>query len=184
MMSKELDVCKKLIDYLNDIQKEEWEHFLYRSKKKIILHLKNISDIFVPHKGEIYYVQLGKNISTEINKKRPCMVWSEKKYNAWWNIVVLPIKSFRNTPIKSYNILLIPTKYNWLQKSSLLTLTDIRSVSKKRFGGKIWTIDEQYIVEIDNKLSNILWLQKTPKSCDLEADSPISGNQRGKSLEM
>jgi mRNA-degrading endonuclease toxin of MazEF toxin-antitoxin module len=133
---------KEAIGFLDENQKLEWESFVYRLKKKIKIHFKKIEGIFIPHKWEIYYVQLWKNISTELNKKRPCIVWSEKKYNAWWNLLILP------------------SEINWLTRKSIITITDIKSVSKKRFSGKIWNIEEKNKQIIDEKLQAILWLKK------------------------
>lgn len=151
---------KETIQSLDENQKLEWESFVYRSKKKIKIHFKKIEGIFVPHKWEIYYVQLWKNISTELNKKRPCIVWSEKKYNAWWNLLILPLKTYRNKFQEWYNVVIDSTKNNWLTRKSIITITDIKSVSKNRFWGKIWNIEEKYMQIIDQKLQVILWLKK------------------------
>lgn len=138
----------------------EWNKFVYRLSEKIKIHFKLPKSIFIPHKWEIYYVELWKNISTELNKKRPCVVWSEKKYNTGGNLVILPLKTYNNKFNQKYNVIIVPTRFNWLIKESIITITDIRSVSKKRFWGKLWIIGEFDKQIIDQKLKNILWIKK------------------------
>jgi len=129
--------------------------------RKMEIHFeKEIAQDFVPEKWDIYFIDLWNNIWSEENKRRPCSVYSTKRFNQSNTVVVLTIKSFYWKINKEYEILIEPNEINWLQKKSLIRITQIRTVSKQRFGGKIGTLDKELLEQIDKKISSILDIKK------------------------
>ena len=149
-------------DYINTIVDDSNEsdipNFLKWFKNKLLIHFKRKTPVnLFPNKWDIYYVNLWMNIWSEINKERPCIIYSIRKLNKWNNIVVIPIKWFYDKIDNKYQILLNPDTINNLWKKSLANLMSIREVSKKRLKWKIWIIDNTKLKQIDEKMKIILW---------------------------
>ena len=115
---------------------------------------------FTPNKWEIYFVNLWKNIWSELNKNRPCIIYSNYFLNNWDNIIIIPLKSYKWKNNRNINIFIWWTKLNWLIKDSIVDLMWIRQISKKRVSKLIWKVDKKIIFKIDNKLLKILNIKK------------------------
>lgn len=156
-----IELIKKFTDLIwlleNELNKETLINFLKWFNKKIIINFQHkIPDYFYPSKWEIYYVEMWMNIGSEINKTRPCIVYSNQKYNKWNTLLIIPIKWFYWKIDKKFQILISPTEENNLWKTSLATLMSINEISKKRIKWKLWNLEKIHLNEINQKLYKIL----------------------------
>lgn len=113
------------------------------------------------NKWDIYFVNLWKNIWSELNKTRPCIIYSKKFANFWDSVLIIPIKSYKDKQLlKDFHVFIVPTTDNKLTKDSYCDLSSIRQVSKKRINKKVWTLSENIIKEMDSKILKIFWIKK------------------------
>ena len=83
----------KIQEIVSDITTESLIEYLKRFPKKLSIHFQiPTPQEFFPSKGEIYYIHLGNNIGSEMNKERPCVVLSIQSFNGGDTIIVVPIK--------------------------------------------------------------------------------------------
>ncbi len=108
----------------------------------------------------MYFVNLWKNIWSELNKTRPCLVYSIKNANFWNTVVILPFKSFKWSKITNFQIEVDKSNENYLEKKSIVDITSIRQISKKRFLTKKWKLEKKYINDIDEKILSLFWIKK------------------------
>ncbi len=113
-------------------------------------------------KGDIYLIDLWINIWSELNKKRPCIIYSNDEVNRWDCIVVLPLKTLKQEKINNFSIIIKPEN-NWLELLSYTNITDIRSVSKKRISKFIWKLWLDDLRIIDTKITKYFIKQKSAK---------------------
>ncbi|EKD29981.1 MAG: hypothetical protein ACD_78C00197G0016 [uncultured bacterium (gcode 4)] len=160
MDNKELEKISKLIENIkNDINIEFIPHFLNWFYQKLDLHFnKNTPDLKI-NKGSIFYVNLWQNIWWELNKTRPCLVYSHKKANFWNTVIVIPLKSYKWNKINNFQVLITATDENCLNKDSIVDISSMRQISKKRLLDKIWDIEKIHFKEIDKKLVYIFWIK-------------------------
>jgi len=160
MYKTKLNKIQNLVEKIkNDITLPLISDFLDWFLEKLEIHFNKESPNLKLNKGEIYFVKLGQNIWWELNKVRPCIIYSEKKYN-WWNtILIIPLKSYKWKVNNFFNIL-IKSWHNNLKKDSIVDLWAIRQISKKRILTKAWNIDKLDLEKIDKKLINIFWIKK------------------------
>ncbi|MDQ7023647.1 MAG: type II toxin-antitoxin system PemK/MazF family toxin [Candidatus Gracilibacteria bacterium] len=76
----------------------------------------------------IYFCDLGKNIGSELNKKRPCIILSKKFINNGNTVLIAPLKSFKGKINKNYQI---KFNCNKLKNISIIDFSGIRQISKK-----------------------------------------------------
>lgn len=162
MISSKLEKIKQKINSLSDdIFIPNVLQFLERFERKLFLHFEaKIWEKFIPKKWDIYFVELWSNIKAEINKTRPCMIYSDEYANQWDTIVILPLKTLYWKLNYKFEILIQESKINWLKKKSRLTITQIRSVSKVRLKWKIGKLESSYIWQIEERIKIIFWLNK------------------------
>ncbi|MDP2090334.1 MAG: type II toxin-antitoxin system PemK/MazF family toxin [Candidatus Gracilibacteria bacterium] len=160
MYKTKLNRILNLIENIkNDINLPIISDFLEWFFEKIDIHFNNSENNLIINKGEIYYAKLGRNIGKELNKTRPCLVYSTKIYNRGDTILVIPLKSYKgkintilNTFIKSGN--------NNLTLDSISDLCALKQISKKRLLNKIGNLSENDLIKIDRKIVNILGIIK------------------------
>ena len=105
--------------------------------------------------GEIWQVNLSPTKGSEQAGIRPVVIVSGNLLNTYLNVVICcPL----TTKIKNYkgNVVLKPNKTNNLKQTSEILTFHIRSISKKRLGKKIGSIEESELNEIHNCLNDIL----------------------------
>ncbi|WP_314330088.1 type II toxin-antitoxin system PemK/MazF family toxin [Abiotrophia defectiva] len=118
-------------------------------------------------KGEVLYCDLGENIGHETNKCRPVLVISSTKNNSKFPyVLVAPISSkvhykYRNGRCSGLKypteVLLNKNEYSYLSKDSVVKLSQLRTVEKKRFiGSVIGSVNEATIEFINEKIMHIL----------------------------
>jgi mRNA-degrading endonuclease toxin of MazEF toxin-antitoxin module len=134
--------------------------FLEWFYEKLELNFNKKYSHFIPNKWEIYFVNLWTNIWSELNKNRPCIVYSNYFFNSWDNIVILPLKGYKWKTNKSLNIFLSSSKVEWLYKDSIVDLMWIRQISKKRMWKLIWKLKQEKLISIDKKLLKVLNIKK------------------------
>jgi len=120
---------------------------------------KKIPDLKL-NKWDIYFVKLWQNIWSELNKNRPCIVLSHYYFNNWDNITVIPLKSYKWKINKNIHILIKKSDVNNLESDSILDISTIRQISKKRILFKIWKLEDIFIEKINKRLLKYLWIKK------------------------
>ena len=76
---------------------------------------------------EIYWIDLGQTVGTEIRKIRPCIVISNDLINTFHSrIVIIPMTS-KPVPFAPFHL-----RINFMGKKSTILPEQIRSISKKR----------------------------------------------------
>jgi len=162
MLADKFKKIKFLIEKLeNDITLPVLSEFLDWFYTKLDVHFNKKTPGLILNKWDIYYVNLWRNIGSELNKTRPCIVYSIKKANFWKTVIVIPLKSYKATKkINDFQMIIKSTPQNGLLKDSIVDISAIRQVSKKRFLNKIWKLEENYIKLIDQKVKLIFWLKK------------------------
>ncbi len=123
----------------------------------IDLHFNNKTLKLKFNKWDIYLVNLWKNIWMELNKERPCIVYSKRSYNTINSIIVLPLKGKKiwKKLINKFHIEIKKSKFNYLWKDSICDIFYIRNISTKRVGKFIWKLENEYLSEIDEKISRM-----------------------------
>lgn len=161
MYKNKLNKIWNLIDTIkSDINWSIISDFLEWFYKKIELNFLNKEPNLQLSKWRIYFVNLWKNIWWELNKVRPCIIISDKKYN-WWNtVLIIPLKSYKWKVNNKFNIFIKSSKENNLKLDSIVDLVAVKQVSKKRIKWYIWNIEEEYIYKMDNKLLKIFNIKK------------------------
>jgi mRNA-degrading endonuclease toxin of MazEF toxin-antitoxin module len=112
------------------------------------------------NKWEIYFVNLWKNIWSELNKIRPCIIYSWRRFNGWNTIIIIPLKSYKWKINNSINLFIKATKENNLKLDSVVDLLSIRQVSKKRVRLKKWNLESRHLERIDKYVSRIFEIKK------------------------
>ena len=128
--------------------------------RKLEIHfLKKLKYNFVPKKWDIFYVDLWKNVGAELNKIRPCIIYSNRKFNAWWTVIIIPLRSYK-WKNKNFFVKIDPNNLNNLENVSLVDILSIRQVDKKRLLNRIWQLDNKSLKDIDNIVIKIFWIKK------------------------
>ncbi len=142
-------------NYLKNIKnehQEEIKEFLRWTKAKIDINFKKTSKRFLK-KGDIYEIRLCKNIGSEYNKTRPCIIFRNNKFVNSKIITIIPL----STKTKEKNIVYIDLiinsdNTNNLKSDSIIKTAHIKSISINRITKKIGKININTIVSIENKL--------------------------------
>lgn len=143
----------------NDISLPIISDFLEWFYEKLDIHF-NKNDLNLKlNKWDIVFVNLWKNIWSELNKTRPCIVYSDKKANFWNTVIILPLKSYKWKIVKDFNVFVDKKEILWLEKSSIVDLSSMRQISKKRINKKIWKVWKDILKEIDYKILNLFWIK-------------------------
>lgn len=157
MYKNKLNKILNLIEKIkSDINLPIISDFLEWFYEKIHINFNKKYSEFIPNKWEIYFVNLWKNIWSELNKNRPCIIFSDYFFNKWDTIIIIPLKSYKWKINNSINIFLKTILTKWLEKDSLVDITWIRQISKKRIWKLIWKLDNEIILKINKKLLKIL----------------------------
>ena len=107
---------------------------------------------------EVYWVDLGKTVGSEINKIRPCLVISNDWINSFNNrIIIIPFTS-QEVPIIFFHL-----KINFAGKPATILPEQIRSISRKRILDKAGEISNEIIIEVSQLLKVICELDKDMK---------------------
>ncbi|MCT3137837.1 type II toxin-antitoxin system PemK/MazF family toxin [Lactococcus lactis] len=139
-------------------------------KKKLSLtffqHTKSIS-FWPKEKGDIFWCELGENVGSETNKKRPVLVISSSKKNKRLShVVIAPISTTvkykkygeSDSGLKySHHFLLTKSNYPFLKSDSVVKIEQLRTVSKNRLiGYSVGSLDTNSLRIINKKISSFL----------------------------
>ncbi|RHZ35907.1 type II toxin-antitoxin system PemK/MazF family toxin [endosymbiont GvMRE of Glomus versiforme] len=109
---------------------------------------------------EVYWIDLGKTVGTEIRKIRPCIVITNNWLNTFHSrIVIIPMTS-KPVPFVPFHL-----EINFAGKKSTILPEQIRSVSKKRIKWE-WGKLGEVSLEIMSEVSQLLHL-----ICELEENN-------------
>ena len=157
MYKTKLNKIWNLIDSIkNDITLPIISDFLEWFYEKINLHFNKNNPNIEISKWDIFFVELGKNIWSELSKQRPCLVISKNIYNKTNTVIIIPLKSYK-WKIYSYTQVLI--KHKNLKSKSVVDCLSIRQIDKKRINNYIWKIKKQDLLRIEKKLAKIFWIK-------------------------
>ncbi len=115
-------------------------------------------------KGAIMICELGENIGSEQNKKRPVLVVSNNHINRANNVIVVPLSTTLKTrknkdgidiPRYQSHYFLKKEKYPFLEADSAVKCENIRTVSKIRLSDYLGIVDENDYNKIKNRLKNV-----------------------------
>ena len=102
--------------------------------------------------GDIYFIQFDPSVGSEIQKSRPGLI--VQKSPSRNTIIVLPISS-KKIAYSTFEIVLPKDTRNKLYTDSVVILDRIKSFDKRRFIGKIGTIQPSQLAEITTRLKSI-----------------------------
>jgi mRNA interferase MazF len=157
MYKNKLNKLSDLIEWLkSDINLPIISDFLEWFYEKLNLHFIKKMPNFIFNKWDIYFVNLWKNIGSELNKNRPCIVISEKKFNAWNSIVIIPLKSYKWKIKKKYQIMI---NLESLKKKSVVDVLSLRQIDKKRINSFIWKVNKTDLDYIEHMITKVFWLK-------------------------
>lgn len=154
---------------IEEIKKNKTTALKNWSSIKTILSNNWISDEETPKKrtiskGAIMICDLGENIGSEQNKKRPVLVVSNNHINQGNNVIVVPLstklktkhnKNGKVVPRYPSHYFLKQEKYPFLEEDSVVKCENIRTVSKIRLSDYIGLVSEEDYHKIKNRLKNI-----------------------------
>jgi mRNA interferase MazF len=107
---------------------------------------------------DVYWVDLGKTVGTEIRKIRPCIIISNDWLNSFNSrIVIIPMTS-KPVPFVPFHL-----KITFAGKKSTILPEQIRSISKKRIkweSSKLGEVSEEIMREMSKLLHVILKLEE------------------------
>jgi len=124
------------------------------------IHFNKESPNLKLSKWRICFVNLWQNIWSELNKQRPCIIYSVKNANFWNTVIIFPLKSYKWRKINDFQIFIKASSINLLKKDSIIDISWIRQIDKKRILTKKWLIEKEIILKIDEKIITIFWIKK------------------------
>ena len=161
MYQKQLDKIWELVEKIkSDKAFQVIFVFLKWFYRKLIINFYKDNPNLKLNKWEIYLIELWQNIWSELNKKRPCIIYSDYFYNNWDCITVIPLKSYKWKINRNVQIFIKKDKINSLDMNSIVDISTIRQVSKKRIILKLWKLENVYIEKINKKLMKYLRIKK------------------------
>ena len=117
-----------------------------------------MSDIQVK-RGDIYYANLDPFVGRETGKTRPVLVIQNDIGNMYSPTIIVAIITEYSEKKASYPICVATKKDNGLKKASVVNLSQIRTIDKKRLiTPKLATLSNSSMRKIDDALKNSLAL--------------------------
>ncbi|AHB41834.1 hypothetical protein P148_SR1C00001G1056 [candidate division SR1 bacterium RAAC1_SR1_1] len=153
-------LINKVKEIANDITIPIIYQFLDRFNLVLYLHFEKKTPNIVFKQRDIYEINLGQNVGSELNKKRPCIIISNQSFNKGNTVIILPLKGIRETTRIGIITISIDFLKSGLKKPTYCSCFNIREVSKKRIGQYIGTITNENRKIINNSLSIIFGLKK------------------------
>ena len=154
MYKTKLNKIQNFIEKIkNDITLPIISEFLEWFLEKLNIHFNKETPKIKFNKWELYFVNLWKNIWSELNKTRPCIIYSKKSFNNINSIIIIPLKSYKGKDlINKFHIKVLKSLDNSLKKDSICDIFHIKNISTKRLKWKIWVLEKKYLDEIDEKV--------------------------------
>lgn len=160
-MEKSIErLIQKIQNIANELTQPILHQFLEWFHCILYLHFEKKTPNLIPKQRNIYEIDLWQNIGSELNKKRPCIVISDESFNRWNTVIILPLKTIKETTKIGIISVSINFKHAHLHKSSYCACFNIREISKKRIEGHIGNIHIEDREKIKQSLSIIFWYKK------------------------
>lgn len=139
------------------------EDFLDKNQRIMFIRGNEFKLNKLLERGDIISVDFGVNIGREKSGIRPAVVLSDVNSNGRSeNIIVAPTTSYVNR-MRGGRVDLFPSQfilskkyYKQLDKTSIVQLEDIRSVSKKRITNFLGRLSDQSLEDMDKCLKDTL----------------------------
>ena len=142
------------------------QKYLDWTKQKIYYHTaKQYQRKWTFKKGEVYFIDLGENIGSEENKKRPCVILSASSHGFSSPVITCSVLSTSQITIPDIqvqivgNYLYTDENGNSKKLSGAIDLGHIITVAKERVVSKKICLLNKELNEIDEKLMNYLGLK-------------------------
>ena len=148
-------IIRQIIEYfenadIKDIN-EAMEFYKWTSTKINIHQRKTPKRIL--KKGEIYFTRLGKNIGSEYNKIRPCLIFRNNKFVNSSTVLVIPLsKKTSEKTIVGTDLIIYKNNENRLNVDSVAKVAHIKSISVNRISRYIGKIKKDNIKKIEEKI--------------------------------
>ena len=108
-----------------------------------------MAEIAPPKRGDVYWARLDPTVGAEIAKTRPALVVSNDTGNQYSSVVTIaPLTSAaseRNYPFE----VRVPEAEGSLPRASTVLLNQIRTVDKRRLGGRIGALPLSRMLQVD-----------------------------------
>jgi len=127
-------------------------------KKLRINYFASIRTKITYYQGSIYRVEFWKNIWTEVNKKRPAIIISNKNFSSKWdNLWVIPLTTLTSDKkIYEYDVVVKKNIRNNLKRDSIARVGSLKEISKKRVFWYIGKIGKEEVNKILENIQKIL----------------------------
>lgn len=106
-----------------------------------------------PKRGDVFWTNLDPTIGTEINKKRPCLIISEDEGNEVSSRVTVAAITSSVKNVHPFQV-----KIHLKNKDGKVLLNQIRTIDKRRLEGKIGSLDQLTMRQVDRALKIYLAL--------------------------
>jgi len=109
----------------------------------------------------IFIAHLWQNIWSEISKKRPVLILSSTWYSSVWNDILITWITdlyddyWNKKKIYAFDIVISNYKKYWLKKESIIRLSSIKQIDKKRLIYRMWKLDRKFEKDIKEKFLNL-----------------------------
>jgi len=162
-MNTKLNKIQNLIEKIkNDITLPLISNFLDWFLEKLDIHFNKENNYkWKISQYSIFIADLWQNIWYEISKRRPVLILSSTWYSSVWNDILivwitdLYDENWNKKKIYDFDIVLNDYKKYWLNKESIIRLSTIRQIDKKRLIYRKWKLDRSFSKEIKNKFYNL-----------------------------
>ena len=158
-----LEMIDKLVSFYNDNITKFWKELVkYFQWILVNLQIQFIKNkcIFTVFQKEVFMVNFGVNIGSEYRGIRPAIIVSSWSINKGSIVLAIPCSTHKNKLFK-YDILVKNYEKFWFINETIIKISHLSSISKKRLIKKIWIIDQPLFDEI-NKQFSFLLNEKTP----------------------
>lgn len=106
-----------------------------------------------PKRGEVFWANLDPTVGTEINKKRPCLIISCDEGNEISSRVTVAAITSSVKAVHPFQV-----KIHMKNKEGKILLNQIRTIDKQRLDGKIVSLDQETMSQVDKALKVALAL--------------------------
>ncbi len=102
-------------------------------------------------KRQIYTINFGMNIGSEINGFRPSLIYKASHNTLWEDVLAIPLTSaLREKQSDKFDVFIPKNEKNNLYQNSYARLRQLRSVSVKRIGKIVGTITDNTVINAIN----------------------------------
>lgn len=110
-------------------------------------------------RGEIYYAALDPVVGSETGKTRPVLIVQNDIGNQYSPTTIVAVITEYSEKKATYPICVAIGKDSGLKKNSIVNLSQIRTLDKRRLtGSKLATLPEEFMEKVDMALKNSLAL--------------------------